>query len=164
MLFGLFDTKKKEISTEEWWLTHNDISDEHVRYMCIKAYHYYLDKINNDLPEEVRTHATRREAECKSYILGYMKYARHTNRLRVIVDNDISVSYGLDPEHLNVLNMKIIKNDDIVKLNLEFKISDIDAILNDLEFSNLLKLNNDNSPLRDLMNKLRDAKRRHLTA
>lgn len=163
MLFGLFDTKKKEISTEEWWLTHNDISDEHVRYICIKAYHYYLDKINKELPEEVRTHAARREAECKSYILGYMKYARHTNRLRVIVDNDISVSYGLDPENPNNLNMKVIKNDDIVKVNLELKISDIDSILNDLEFSNLFKLN-DNSPLRELMNKLRDAKRRHLTA
>lgn len=163
MLFGLFDTKKKEISTEEWWLTHNDISDEHVRYICIKAYHYYLDKINKELPEEVRTHATRREAECKSYILGYMKYARHTNRLRVIVDNDVSVSYSLNQERPNDLNMKVIKNDDIVKVNLELKISDIDSILNEFELCNLFKLS-DISPLRDLMNVLRDAKRRHLTA
>lgn len=163
MLFGLFNTKKKEISTEEWWLTHYDISDEHVRYVCINAYQYYLDKINNDLPEEVRTHAARKEAECKSYILGYMKYARHTNRLRVIVDNDVSVSYSRNQENPNDLNMKVIKSDDIVKVNLELKISDIDSILNEFELCNLFNLSGV-SPLRDLMNTLRNAKSKHLTA
>ena len=130
-MFGKRKREQEWHSKKQWWLSQYDTSSDSRNTMLCNAYTYIKDMQNPELPEEVRNHAARRFAECKSYFIGLYKFCDELMLTSSLIHYDsfhneyLCVSASQDIESLEDLQVEFRIIPDDAKVDVSLSLDDI---------------------------------------